>query len=363
MNVLYYTYPTAFNLFGGGEIQLLKTKEWIEKTQKNCHVKLFDIFSDKLDQYDILHNFTMNGDCLSLCKMAKSKGIKIAISPIYYSSKPVAQGYLGFDEKLKSYTKDLLSHLKFFYENLAMYRYPTFKAMNPSKQFLDLADIILPNSEMEASLLSSRFRIDPEKFHVVHNAADERFSLATPEFFRRKYGIDNFILFVGRIERVKNVLSLVRACKSIGAQLVVIGSASPAPGANEYFKAFQEAVNADPNIHYLGFLSPNSEEVLSAYAAAKVFVLPSQFETAGLAALEAGLAGCNIVITERGYAREYFKDLAWYVDPTSTEDIRAKILTALNEKKTTNLREMILENYTWKKAAEQTFDAYSTIAP
>jgi len=38
----------------------------------------------------------------------------------------------------------------------------------------------------------------------------------------------------------------------------------------------------------------------SAYAACDVFVLPSMFETPGIAALEAGLAGAKIVITKYG---------------------------------------------------------------
>jgi len=43
-------------------------------------------------------------------------------------------------------------------------------------------------------------------------------------------------------------------------------------------------------IKHIGFLPHDSEELQSAYAAAKVFVLPSNFETPGLTALEAGLA-------------------------------------------------------------------------
>ena len=47
----------------------------------------------------------------------------------------------------------------------------------------------------------------------------------------------------------------------------------------------------------------------SAYAAARVFALPSWFETPGLAALEAGLAGCAVAITPYGSTRDYFGDL------------------------------------------------------
>ena len=53
----------------------------------------------------------------------------------------------------------------------------------------------------------------------------------------------------------------------------------------------------------------------SACAAARVFALPSWFETPGLAALEAALAGCAVVITPFGSPREYFGDLVEYARP------------------------------------------------
>ena len=72
----------------------------------------------------------------------------------------------------------------------------------------------------------------------------------------------------------------------------------------------------------------------SAYAACDVFVLPSQFETPGIAALEAGLAGAKIVITPvGGTKRSYFGNNAIYVEPTSTENIAEGILAALKNKK------------------------------
>ena len=46
-----------------------------------------------------------------------------------------------------------------------------------------------------------------------------------------------------------------------------------------------------------------------------MFALPSWFETPGLAALEAALAGCSVVITPFGSTREYFGDLVEYARP------------------------------------------------
>ena len=48
---------------------------------------------------------------------------------------------------------------------------------------------------------------------------------------------------------------------------------------------------------WLGRLDHHDPLLASAYAAARVFALPSWFETPGLAALEAALAGCSVAIT------------------------------------------------------------------
>ena len=66
---------------------------------------------------------------------------------------------------------------------------------------------------------------------------------------------------------------------------------------------------------WLGRLEHDDPLLASAYAAARVFALPSWFETPGLAALEAALAGCAVVITPFGSTREYFGELVEYARP------------------------------------------------
>jgi glycosyltransferase involved in cell wall biosynthesis len=105
-------------------------------------------------------------------------------------------------------------------------------------------------------------------------------------------------------------------------------------------------------------MTPYSNELLSAYAAAKVFILPSWHEVTSLTALEAGLASCNVVVTDRSYISEYLKNYALYVNPASVEDIKEKILEAYEKPKTDELKQHILNNYTWERAAKKTIEAY-----
>lgn len=354
IRVLYYTDPTAFQIFGGGEIQMLRTKEHLEKMKKQIYVKLFDAFRDRLVEYDILHVFHMRPDCLSICRLAKIEGLRIVLSPIYWSG---FRNVPGMTWKYASVFEEIMSKTKSLYVNFRNYKYPTVQTLYPYKDFLELSDIILPNSRIEAADLSHEFRIDSSKFFPVHLGVEKSYLNARPDAFVKKHGLKDFVLYVGRIDQGKNILTLLQACENIEIPLVLIGR--PNNWEQEYFKKCKQVAEKRRNSHFLGFLPPDSEELISAYAAAKVFVLPSWLEIPGLSALEAGLAGCNIVITSRGSTREYFKNYALYVNPGSKEDIREKILEAYEKPKNDNLKQYILNNYTWEKTAERTLEAYS----
>ena len=115
----------------------------------------------------------------------------------------------------------------------------------------------------------------------------------------------------------KNVLGLIRALRTIDHPAVIIGKIIGKEGE----QCLKEAAE-NKNILIIPGLENESEMLASAYAACDVFALPSLFETPGIAALEAALAGSKIVITPHGGTREYFGTMAHYVDPHSVDSIR-----------------------------------------
>jgi len=152
----------------------------------------------------------------------------------------------------------------------------------------------------------------------VPNGADERFKDGDPKEFIDKYGIEKFVLYAGRIEPRKNQLNFIKAMKGFNSPVVFIGD--PVSDYADYYKRCQDA--ADSNMHFLGHVEHDSSLLSSAYAACEVFALTSWFETPGLCALEAALAGAKVVITDGGCTREYFKDMVVYARPDDPSDIR-----------------------------------------
>jgi len=343
VKIAFFAYPHSFQVPGGGEILLLKTKESLEK--KGVSIKLFNQWEDKLKDFDILHVFGSVKDCLGLMEAAKPLGVKIVISPVFWSTLNRALHEYGGTKK----------RLDMAIRHLVKTAFPFMPSSR--KKMLQLADMILPNSKAEANQVARLFAVDKKKMHVCYLAADERFSKAKPDEFIAKFGISDFILSVGRIEPRKNQLNLIKALKKYGKKLVIIGN--NVLGYEKYYEECRRI--ADKDVLFIKNINHESPLLVSAYAAARVFVLQGWFETPGLVALEAAFAGANLAVTSAGSTKEYFADYAEYFNPASPKSIRAAVSRALIKEKTSELRKYILDNFTWEKYAEENIKVYNQL--
>ena len=158
------------------------------------------------------------------------------------------------------------------------------------------------------------------------------------------------------MEERKNQLSLARACAELGQPLVLIGGVRDAGYLDACLRAGRGGVQ------HLGALEHGSTLLHSAYQACSLHVLASEFETPGLASLEAAALGARVVSTSRGSAREYLGDAAYYVEPDSVESIRAGIESALRDGGAVGaLRRRVLERFTWRHAAEASLAVYRAV--
>ena len=358
MKVLFVTSQHSFQVYGGVEVQMLGIRKHLE--QNGVKVKLFNLFEDNIADFDIVHLWRPLGNPLDstiLSNTAKKMGVKIVVSPIYWKPwKPI----LSFEGSRIHF--QLGSLIKIFISSFvqksgndlgfaSIYKFHTIVLRN--------ADLLLPNSWNEGQLLISSFKVNPKKIFPVPIGVEERFAEAKPDQFVDKYGIKDFVLFVGRIGPRKNVLSLIKAFKrtKLETQLVIIGHTSD----RGYLEECVKVAKGDKNIIFCGFLSHESDLLASAYAAAKALVLPSWFETPGIVALEAGLAGANVAITRIGGTIEYFKDLAFYIDPTRTSSIVKALIGSWRHERTSKLKDHISNNYIMNQVEKKTLEAYKKV--
>jgi len=333
-NVLFHAYDWAFQRPGGGEVQLLQTRRYLEEL--GTGVTLFDRWSTRLSDHRLVHSFSLLPH--AFWEPVKLAGCALAVSTIHWPFVPARSIRHEIKQSIVRVGKRVLG-------------IPEEKTGLPFQH----VDIFFPNSEMEADLMCRAYGLDAGRMHVVPNGVEERFADATPDQFIAEYGVRDFVLCVGRVDGRKNQLGLLKALRGLDRPVVIIGE--PVLGNEDYFAECRR--EAGPNVHFLGKIEHDSPLLASAYAAAALLVLPSYIETPGLCALEAGLAGTPLVVTELGCTREYFGDEAQYVHPDSPEQIRSAVERVLESPAdTASLRQRIHSRFLWRHAAQATQAGY-----
>jgi glycosyltransferase involved in cell wall biosynthesis len=341
MHVLFATSQATALTRGGVRTQVLQTKDALENL--GVHVTLFDTWRDfNPDDFDLVHIFAANMATYHFARAVKAQGLPLVISPVFFTRRAakVVHNVIKIDTFISRKVRGIWTDYGLIAEMCSW------------------AEVVAPNTSEEGKLFVDAFGVLEKKVIVVPNGVEERFVHATPGLFEREYGIKDFILSVGHIgpER-KNVLRLIEALECIDHPAVIIGRIEDTPSG----RACLERARRNPRLLIINALPHDSMLLASAYAACDVFVLPSQFETPGIAALEAGLTGAKIVITPIGGTKDYFGNNAIYVEPTSTVSIAEGIRTALKNKKDTVLNTRIQKEFLWNKVGEKTKEVYNTI--
>lgn len=343
MKITFACYESLSIIHGGPRVQILQTKTELEKL--GVEVALLNPW-DYFDKNNIgaAHLFSANLATYHLAMTFQQYKIPFVTSSIFFTrrSPAVIQTTLAINKVLKRIRTGIWTNYEF------------------TRQICDWSNAVLPNTSEEGSLISRGLGINSKKIHVIPNGVEQRFEFGDPALFKKKYGIENFILNVGHIGVPrKNVLNFIRAMKRIDHPAVIIGKITDTP----YGRQCMDEAKQAKNILIIDGLDNNSEMLSSAYAACDVFALPALFETPGIAALEAGLAGAKVVITPIGGTKDYFLNMAEYTDPYSIESIVNGIQTALNRKKDSVLKEHIKKEFLWSRVAEKTLAIYKQYLP
>ena len=346
MKILMNCNNSAFQAPGGGEILLLKTREFLIK--HGINVKLFDHWKDKLINYDILHNFGLSNNCYDLIKVAYNKKVPVAITPVY--SWPSLRFALRAGVTLKQ-KLNLSSYA-------LLHGTPLLNKTTNAYKMLKMASMILTDSKAEREVIKKTYKLKVNTFRVAPYGVDKRFYKADKKEFVKKYGMEDFLLYTGRIEPRKNVLTLIKISSKHNLPLLIIGSKGY-QGGDEYYDLCKKA--AKKNVTFIDRIDHDSTLLSSAYAAAKAVVLPSWLENPGLSVLEGGLAGANVLVTSRGSPKEYFENHAFYINPFDNNDIERKLLMVYKKDKNNELKKHIKKNFIWEVVTNKIIDYYKDL--
>ncbi|MFO7618426.1 MAG: glycosyltransferase family 4 protein [Thermoplasmata archaeon] len=160
----------------------------------------------------------------------------------------------------------------------------------------------------------------------------------------------DYILFVGRLVGTKGIPHLLKAMRDIDSKLVVCGGG---PDLKALTKA-AERHGLEGKVNFPGRVS--EEEKMRLFAGCSVFVLPSLYESYGLAAAEAMSWGKPVVASDVGGLPEVVGKGGLLARPGDPKDLAEKINTLLGDGTMRRAmgkraREIAL-GYTWDRTAE-----------
>jgi glycosyltransferase involved in cell wall biosynthesis len=357
MRVAFISRATLFSSPGGDTKQLEETAAGLRNMGVVVDVYLTNQEID-YSKYDLLHFFNSirPADIIHHVRKSKKPYVVSTIFVEYGTVKEEGrQGLVGTIKKMLpestfEYIKTVARAVKNG-EKIVSKEYLWWGHNSSIMYVARNAKMLLPNSKSEYNRFVNKYKVNTP-YHVVPNGIN---TTSIEKQYPENVEYKNAILCMGRIESRKNQLKLIRALNNTQYKLYIHGK--PSPNNMAYFEQCQK--EAASNVHIGGHLE--EQMLYTAYANAKVHVLPSYFETTGLSSLEAAVMGCNIVVTDKGDTRDYFEDDAWYCDPDSVESIKQAVDAAYNAPYSETFKQRILAEFTWKRAAEETYKAYVNV--
>lgn len=277
---------------------------------------------------NVVHLFGVYDNTPNLIQLFKAHGKKVVVSTIYWN------------------WRDMNHHPRTLTRQNDRFRYC----------FLS-ADLLLPNSRIEAEAINHDLNVPTTNMRVIVNAAPADIEGRARGARIDEYdgcGLSDYILVVGRIEGRKNQYRFLRAMRDENVPIVFVGDCYE---PNYYWACHEEAGRRRARTEF--FCGTPPPVLYGLMKGARVVAQPSIYETPGLVCLEAAALGVPIAPCARGTAPEYFGDDVVYLDPFSNMSMQTCLRPKLDRLDT--LKRRVLRDFTWDIAARQTLDAYKEV--
>jgi len=254
-------------------------------------------------------------------------------------------------------------------------------------EIVDFADALIASTPAEENQLAELYGADQRKIHVISPGVDvDRFHPIPTAHAKEYIGTcpdQPMILFVGRIEPLKGIDTLLRAiarvlerCPELRGSMQspeclcvpIIGGAADRIHEDEEIMRLQrlrERLGIEDVVTFLG--SRNQDTLQYYYSAAEMVIMPSDYESFGMVALEAMACGTPVIASDVGGLAFLVKDgRTGYRVPAGDVEALANRITHLLTDELARRRigqraTCWAESYAWPNIAERIEDVYREV--
>lgn len=209
------------------------------------------------------------------------------------------------------------------------------------KRVIRNASLLIGVTPLEQRQILERFQLPAGRVVVVPNGVEEHVEIISDH-------IESdvpYVLFVGRLAEVKGPDLLVEAFADVAGeypdlQLVVAG---PDFGMRSSLEKFVTERQLGHRVVFTGHLG--ERERSSAYEQALFLAVPSRAEAMSLVALEAGVAGTPVLLTDQCGFDDVERIGGGLVVPATVEGLRSGLRTLLAERQSLAAKGKALQTY------------------
>jgi glycosyltransferase involved in cell wall biosynthesis len=219
------------------------------------------------------------------------------------------------------------------------------------------SDLIIAISGFTAGQVEEFLGVEPSRIRLIPHGVH------VPSMERQNTSRQNLVLFVGAIQRRKNVRNLVRAFERMPASWrLALAGAADGFGASEELRAVESSPRR-ADIDVLGYVSAVELETL--YRRARIFAFPSLDEGFGMPVLDAMANSVPVITSQRSALPEVAGDAALLVNPDDPEEIANALVRlasdpGLCDDLARRGRERALQ-FSWESALTKTWEVYKEL--
>jgi hypothetical protein len=292
LSILVSTYHEAYLRTAGGEFELISTADSLRAM--GIIADIYGPYARSIDHYDAVLHFSIYGGSIRFLQKVAEANKPIILWPNAW----IRDGHPSTD-------------------------------INEVNQMVQISQFVVFKSSSELENFRTLYTVEDSKVVFVKVGVDPVWARLPPEgLFKTIFGYDEYAIWVGGIQPMKNQLRVIRALGNCKIPQIFMGpSVDPS-----YYQICK--IEAKSNQHFIDSIPYKSEIFRSAVADAKVYMELS-FDPPGASSIEAAISGCNLLLADTPWCREHFGSNAVYTNVDSPRAIEESFNIALSAPLTT----------------------------